>query len=329
MKFLDKKEQVLDIQLTQHGKRLLSNGSFKPHYYAFFDDDIIYDTAWAGYGEEQNESEGRILEAIRTEAQYNFSGVETKLKEQNMINSQLAQNEIDKELTIGPLNNADPFSEYVPAWDVKLLDNKIDSFAKTYKSGSVQLKIPQLEVAFNYDVKISMFDTLIEGEDGFVDSLALNERSLLDEDTPSFIFSDGTYHYIEETKKELLARVIEQNTDFLNENFDIEVYKVNEDEELEKLYFINKKQSNIKDGILLDEPPQAELLDFGPHYVEYYFDLLVDDEITNETYCKAINENTLEDIYSDKELFDCDKIEQDKEFSDLYRISRDKDEDPC
>ena len=329
MKFLDKKEQVLDIQLTQHGKRLLSNGKFKPYYYAFYDDDIIYDTAWIGYNEEQNESEGRILEAIRTEAQHNFSGVETKLKEQNMINSQLAQNEIDKELTIGPLNNADTFSQYVPAWDVKFLDNEIESFAKTYKTDSTQLKIPQLEVAFNYDVKISKYDTLIAGESGFIDEAALNEKSLLLGDTPDFIFPDGTYHYLEETKRELFARVIEQNTDFLNENFDIEVYKVNEDEELEKLYFINKRQSNIKDGILLDEAPQVKLLDFGPHYVEYYFDLLVDDEITNETYCKATNDNTLEDIYSDKELFDCDEIEQDKEFSDLYRISKDKDEDPC
>ena len=41
--FLNKKEQVLDIQLTSHGKYLLSAGKFKPIYYCFLDDNIIYD----------------------------------------------------------------------------------------------------------------------------------------------------------------------------------------------------------------------------------------------------------------------------------------------
>ena len=44
MGLFDKKEDVLDIQLTQHGKYLVSKGKFKPTYYAFFDDDIVYDS---------------------------------------------------------------------------------------------------------------------------------------------------------------------------------------------------------------------------------------------------------------------------------------------
>jgi len=48
MKFFNPKEEVLDIQLTQQGKRLLSMGKFKPKYYAFYDDDIIYDSSYAG-----------------------------------------------------------------------------------------------------------------------------------------------------------------------------------------------------------------------------------------------------------------------------------------
>ena len=43
MKFLNKKEQVFDIQLTPYGKHKLSAGDFKPTYYAFFDDNIAYD----------------------------------------------------------------------------------------------------------------------------------------------------------------------------------------------------------------------------------------------------------------------------------------------
>ena len=41
--FFDKKEDVMDIQLTQYGKHLLSKGEFSPTYYAFYDQDIIYD----------------------------------------------------------------------------------------------------------------------------------------------------------------------------------------------------------------------------------------------------------------------------------------------
>ncbi len=36
MKFLNKKEQVFDIQLTPYGKHKLSAGDLNPTYYAFF-----------------------------------------------------------------------------------------------------------------------------------------------------------------------------------------------------------------------------------------------------------------------------------------------------
>jgi len=35
MAFFDKKEEVIDIQLTQYGKHLLSKGLFRPVSYAF------------------------------------------------------------------------------------------------------------------------------------------------------------------------------------------------------------------------------------------------------------------------------------------------------
>ena len=44
--FLDKKEQVIDFKLTSYGRYLLSIGSLKPTYYAFFDDNIWYSAAY-------------------------------------------------------------------------------------------------------------------------------------------------------------------------------------------------------------------------------------------------------------------------------------------
>ena len=61
MTFFNKKEDVIDIQLTQFGKDLLARGYFKPAYYQFFDDDILYDSTCAGFTESQNETEDRIL----------------------------------------------------------------------------------------------------------------------------------------------------------------------------------------------------------------------------------------------------------------------------
>ena len=42
-KFLNKKEQVIDFKLTNYGNYLLSIGNFKPTYYTFLDDNVVYD----------------------------------------------------------------------------------------------------------------------------------------------------------------------------------------------------------------------------------------------------------------------------------------------
>ena len=82
MTFFNRKEEVIDIELTQYGKLLLSKGKFKPKKYAFFDDDIVYDaqyatptdrTSVAGAVEEnQNDISTRIKESVRSHAQHNY-----------------------------------------------------------------------------------------------------------------------------------------------------------------------------------------------------------------------------------------------------------------
>ena len=62
MEFFDKKEEVIDLQLTQYGKFLLSMGKLKPVYYAFYDENIIYDSEYAGFSETQNQCHPKIQE---------------------------------------------------------------------------------------------------------------------------------------------------------------------------------------------------------------------------------------------------------------------------
>ena len=88
MSFFDKKQEVIDIRLTQFGKNLLARGFFKPVYYRFFDDDIIYNSNCAGFKEEQNRTEERILEAQRLKTQHLTLSVEEKFDQnQELINS--------------------------------------------------------------------------------------------------------------------------------------------------------------------------------------------------------------------------------------------------
>ena len=64
MEFFNKKEEILEMQLTDHGKTLLEQGRLKPAYYAFFDDDVLYDISYASGSEVQNDSQDRILKKI-------------------------------------------------------------------------------------------------------------------------------------------------------------------------------------------------------------------------------------------------------------------------
>ena len=65
-KFLDKKERVIDFQLTPYGKHRLSIGQLRPHSYAFFDTGITYDVEYAG----DKEIQTKIHERIKTETQF-------------------------------------------------------------------------------------------------------------------------------------------------------------------------------------------------------------------------------------------------------------------
>jgi len=87
MEFFDQKEEVIDIELTQYGKHLLSLGKFKPAEYAFFDDDVLYDIKYSAISdkddtdsthrteieEDQNKSKERIKDTPRIKAQHNFT----------------------------------------------------------------------------------------------------------------------------------------------------------------------------------------------------------------------------------------------------------------
>lgn len=85
MEFFNRKEEVIDIELTSHGKQLLSAGQFKPVYYAFYDDDITYDPKYgAASPENQKDNHDRIIQTPRVKPNTVFNSVESPFASSNL-----------------------------------------------------------------------------------------------------------------------------------------------------------------------------------------------------------------------------------------------------
>jgi len=305
MKFLNKKEQVLDLQLTQYGKYLLSNGKFKPEYYAFFDTDILYDGTYTGNSESQNDIHNRIKEVPQLEAQYLFHGVETEVLKINKtiksggqdaegrykeIGSKKIQPTPEKHYSLtAPLGTISLESVSAPAWSIDIRKGEMTG-SVDFKSGDhANLKIPQL------GMKSIKYETTIKQVPMNADFGAETDLGMLTNEFP-----DGSY--VEVTEDEMLIDFIELNSIDGSDNFQIEVFEIENEEingtiikeNLIPLSFVSHKVQLVKDGILLDEEQlQTDTVDLDPSCVEYFFEILTDEEAVQEEQAMMIKR----DIY--------------------------------
>tara|TARA_R110001583_G_scaffold72519_2_gene202900 strand:+ start:261 stop:1217 length:957 start_codon:yes stop_codon:yes gene_type:complete len=297
MKFLNRKEQVLELHMTQHGKSLLSRGAFKPVYYAFFDDDVIYDSQYMSDGsatalENSTKASDRIRKANRTEPQYNYAGVETnitKLLEMGegtsrspMLPQELTLQQkleelskppsaIDNYYSLGlPMGTSEYNSDKAPAWSLQFSSGEITGSVLDYTGSSGLLKIPQIEVEIYYDIHTGQYKS---------------KRLTGDESDNVTVFPDDSYIKIE--KDYMLVDFGEHNSLFENENFDIEVYEIIDEpsanelkQQLNPLYFIDSEQ--VENDKYYSENVTEENIKIINKNVEYYFDVRVDDEIGDE-----------------------------------------------
>lgn len=238
MAFFDKKQDVIDVKLTQFGKNLLARGHFKPVYYRFFDDGILYNAEAADISETQKRSEERIQEAQRTETQYLVTGVEERFDQnQNMINSgslktfmeiKRRQDPLlaDKILKY-PLENSRVNSQAAPAFNVNILESDISSSVNTLNVKGISLPVPQLNFYSSYEVfedrtrQIEIPEDLVEFQN-YVDLLS-NRVEFLDKSL------------IEVKEKNLIIDIEELHVDTLLENFEIEIFEIDEEGNLLKL----------------------------------------------------------------------------------------------
>lgn len=268
MQFFDDKQDVMDVILTPFGKHLLSQGRFRPEFYAFFDDDILYDSQWitgSTTAEVQNDIEGRIQQNTpRIKPLSVYTGVETSVNIRNKIirqaiddspldpngyvvqdstnhkiyNQEILQIHGDKfDFLSKPLGRSAQSSQYLPAWNVSMLQGQISSSQQYVSASNGIEKIPQLDITLNYKVYVSeqgpewlatnptvaFSNTTFaagataqpqEGDGG----LPTNEI----QDVASIIFDDGTYFSLQNGK--IILEITEENVNFKKENFDIQVF---------------------------------------------------------------------------------------------------------
>ncbi len=318
MEFFDRKQEVIDIQLTPYGRQLVSMGKWKPKFYAFYDKDITYDTFYAGYEENQKDSADRIKGAVRPKAQAINYGIESQFskmaKEYNAPANQglwmppadisspsmkIVSPDLNDMSLIEPLGTSRLNSSFYPAFSVEFLVGNISTAFNTYTGSNKQEEsIPQLNtsVTFRTEVKTDgevLESNYIPAKDGSFSNIAepyLDEPPEEDRRFSKEVYADGSYITIK--SDQVLFDIIEKHIPLSKEDFDLEVFIVTtetknlgkssyERETFKKLNFIRDDLGDqfINYGDQLYNRATNQSIPIDNTYVEYWFDLRVDKEI--------------------------------------------------
>ena len=386
MKFMNKKEQVLDIQLTPYGEYLLSKGEFNPEYYAFYDDNILYESQYAGYSDSQNNVEGRTQEDTpQLESQITFStrdlfnNVATNRRltpglfirggyvrtARDMVvaggaeifsltapgnpysfpisqEKAALEEELKKRQELASINSSffdrygyglqyclgksDFLKTDAPAWSISLLRGEISGSASAITgSNTPTINIPQLDITLTYKINI------------------VSDIHFISDSELAVSYPNGSY--LDVRPEIAIAQILERNSEFTKENFDIEVFEVSEAtfkknkfavkaiedghrsviETLRPLKF-RRIPSLIQNNVLLEEDEifiSSEPL--TQENVEYYFDIKVDSEISEQLICSSVSELKSKGFYVDTGIV-CEDVEN-ISLVDIY--STDASSEPC
>ena len=234
MEFFDSKQEVIDIRLTQFGKNLLARGFFKPVYYQFFDDDILYNSEYAGFTEPQNNAEERILETPRIKTQHVVIGVETSFdEEQERIESgsaevfkQITKNqkpEAVQKLLKYTLEKNEINSQESPRFKIGLAGPYIRSFKDSITIEDVELPIPQLNLTSSYTIIRDTRNKISEIPQSVIDT-----EKYLDISSENLKFLDNST--IKLKRQDIIIDMDEFGVDLGLDNFEVEIFEVIEEE---------------------------------------------------------------------------------------------------
>ena len=288
MTFFNKKEEILELKLSSYGRQKLAAGSFKPTYYAFFDDDILYDGSRGGISEDNNNIEPRIQEnSPSLRCQTNFTDLEEKVRKQthDKIADTYHESNVNDRKTdpsvfqdydglrnVLPLGKSQLGNQYTAAWRVEFMEGDFkNSRSTTYDTNlscsapfSCQkpiINIPQVQVDLEVQPVLVKKDF----------------KGISDPQTDRFISEDNNGVFIRLADDYILLDIAEANVDLYNDSFSLEVYEITEDEDKKEILvpkMFKKQIQSIVNGILLDQEEIEDQISEAPiddKFVEYYF----------------------------------------------------------
>jgi hypothetical protein len=304
MSFFNKKEEVMDIELTQLGKYLLSKGKFKPVYYVFSDDEILYSSKYVSDKTERaKESSTRIQkDTQRLKTMYEHDGVESRILALNGHEiskrrglgwqarktgriEELPAGDLyggdfltvekmgadDRNLVRNMIGNSTVGEQTVPSWEVEsILHGEINSVNISSSSPNVGIKRPVITMNVDYTMKATPISTneadYIYSVDDFNTTFSGIETSIS--------FTDQMRLEVEDNA--LVLSMIERGTEYRKENFEVEFFEVENKEvktdqgnaEVETLKRIYTERNSSKVA--------------SRDYIEEYFFVLLDEEIADE-----------------------------------------------
>ena len=294
MSFFNKKEDAIKIELTPYGRSLLSNGRLDAAYYAFFDNDVLYDTECAGFTEEQNEIQERILNEtpyLKPQRDLLSPGNLISAFERTELNTR-PHTKLKLNYMTEPMGTSEQASNYGPAWKSTFIQGKISGSVQTVLSGSdiYMRQIPQIESTIEYTMQVKNMSGLppVQGQ------------KISPKRPVSDVWPDGTY--LDLIEKQIVCQLIEKEGFLFKDGLEVEVflYEDTEEENLLPLKFL-PQNTTIKDGILMDEE-EANQLSIDPSYVEYYINFRTDLQIPQEDLCEGIQALKTSDIQLEIEV---------------------------
>ena len=341
--FFNKKEEVIDIELTPYGESLLSIGEFKPTYYAFFDNDILYDASGsASIQETQNDVESRIQDTTPSlKVQATYSGIQSGLApliESARLSSMITgapdrtydaiPANVDQNFTfIEPMGTMEAGSQNAPAWNIKALKGELTG-AINYLTSSVDSgvynnvkRIPQLDFELTYRVLIGNISNLNPFGD-----LAREGRVI------SQVYEDGTFLYLSKQSPAIILVIDEENT-AIDLDYDMEVFLMEDPviSSAEPPTLMPKKflrqQYQVVDDILVDNDPTPQNTMLDESYAEYFFLLNADMDIPSEDICPVLGDTKVRGITLNDIPYDCQDVESFGRY-DIYGTNA-AEEDPC
>ena len=321
MTFFNKKTDVIDIELTPYGRYLLSIGKLKPKYYDFSDDDVLYDIAADGVSSENNEdAHNRIVtNTPKLKTLYLTKGVESDAQENYGSTQATANTQIDQVRTMTqevshnqralmPLGRSSYSSQRFPNFQVTMLQGQI--------TGSV----PYLSLEDpSASKKIVDFLPVPQIDVDFVVTATITSELLDPSENHQFVTELYDGKYVKLTFESPIIHLKEFGSFYEKENFDIEVYEISSYEykslvagpgtepyvgqSLRPKKFAIAPNAIVNDILVAESLPQfhpAETI--STERVEYYFDIEVDKEISQEELCSVVQNLEVTNQFLDEEL---------------------------